>query len=109
MQLSGRQIDSNLIPTILMKRLFLKRCLTLPAGIAVLGGFALFSTSCGEKGTVPTETSGQPSSEPAAAKSETEVASALSGKIVHIENGNAVPAEITGDPEYFVLYHSASW
>ena len=37
------------------------------------------------------------------------VAQALNGKLVKIEDGKAVPATLGGDPEYFVLYHSASW
>lgn len=35
--------------------------------------------------------------------------SALDGKLVKLQNGAAVAAAIQGDPEYFVLYHSASW
>ena len=34
---------------------------------------------------------------------------ALDGKLVILQNGAAVAAAIQGDPEYFVLYHSASW
>lgn len=37
------------------------------------------------------------------------VAAALDGKLIKWQNGAAVPAAVQGDPEYFVLYHSASW
>ncbi len=38
-----------------------------------------------------------------------EVATALKGKLIAQEDGKIVEAELTGDPEYYVLYHSASW
>ncbi|MEO0445319.1 MAG: hypothetical protein AAF191_04505 [Verrucomicrobiota bacterium] len=37
------------------------------------------------------------------------VATALSGKLIKLAEGDAVTAEVAGDPEYFVFYHSASW
>ncbi len=40
---------------------------------------------------------------------ESKVAESLKGKLVKIENGEAVEATLSGDPEYYVLYHSASW
>ncbi|MAS93588.1 MAG: hypothetical protein CMO55_10385 [Verrucomicrobiales bacterium] len=33
----------------------------------------------------------------------------LKGRLVGIEEMSIVEVELTGDPEYFVFYHSASW
>ena len=41
--------------------------------------------------------------------SDNEVAAALKGKLIGLEEGGIVDAELTGNPEYYVLYHSASW
>jgi hypothetical protein len=77
-----------------------------------VSGVALALASCSK--AEPQPVSGlQPSSTPPAAASSiaspSPVASALDGKLVKIENGAVVAAAIQGDPEYFVLYHSASW
>lgn len=37
------------------------------------------------------------------------VAEALDGKLVKIEGDSATEATLSGDPEYYVFYHSASW
>ena len=37
------------------------------------------------------------------------VAEKLKGKIVQVKEGEVAAAELAGDPEYYVLYHSASW
>lgn len=45
-----------------------------------------------------------------AEKKETvDVAASLKGKLVALKGDEVVDAELTGDPEYYVLYHSASW
>jgi len=41
--------------------------------------------------------------------SDDKVASALKGKLIGLKEGGIVDAELTGNPEYYVLYHSASW
>lgn len=87
------------------------------AGLA--SSLALLSLSCSErssqgqqaateqaKGTSPSSAS-SPSA--AAGASQSAVAAALSGKLVRLEDGAAVTTAIQGDPQYFVLYHSASW
>ena len=33
----------------------------------------------------------------------------LKGKLIGIDEVSIVEGELTGDPEYYVLYHSASW
>lgn len=37
------------------------------------------------------------------------VAEKLKGKLIQVKDGEVVEAAITGAPEYYVLYHSASW
>lgn len=50
------------------------------------------------------------SAAPAFAEKDAEgIASSFKGKIIALEDGEIVEAELKGDPEYFVLYHSASW
>ena len=33
----------------------------------------------------------------------------LKGKLIGVEEVSIVEVELTGDPQYYVLYHSASW
>tara|TARA_R110002096_G_scaffold16106_10_gene54998 strand:- start:8849 stop:9046 length:198 start_codon:yes stop_codon:yes gene_type:complete len=44
-----------------------------------------------------------------ASADSSKVAEALNGKLVKIEGDSAVEATLSGDPEYYVFYHSASW
>ena len=37
------------------------------------------------------------------------VAADLKGKLVQVVGGQPVEAAIAGDPDYYVIYHSASW
>lgn len=37
------------------------------------------------------------------------VAEKLKGKIIQIKEGKAAEATLEGSPEFYVLYHSASW
>ena len=37
------------------------------------------------------------------------VAETLKGKLVKVKGGAATDYELTGNPEYYVIYHSASW
>ena len=37
------------------------------------------------------------------------IAASLKGKLIQADGEKIVEAELKGDPEYFVLYHSASW
>ena len=37
------------------------------------------------------------------------IADSLKGKLVAAKDGEIVDVELKGDPEYYVLYHSASW
>ena len=38
-----------------------------------------------------------------------DIAASLKGKLIALQGDEVVDAELTGDPEYYVLYHSASW
>ena len=42
-------------------------------------------------------------------KEAVDIAASLKGKLVALQGDEVVDAELTGDPEYYVLYHSASW
>ena len=37
------------------------------------------------------------------------IADSLKGKLIEVKDGEIVDVELKGDPEYYVLYHSASW
>ena len=37
------------------------------------------------------------------------VAETLKGKLIAAKDGKVADAELAGSPEYYVLYHSASW
>jgi len=43
------------------------------------------------------------------AEETVDIPAALDGKLVAAQDGSIVEATLTGDPEYYVLYHSASW
>lgn len=43
------------------------------------------------------------------APAKLDVAALLKGKLVGLVDGSVTDVELTGDPEYFVLYSSASW
>ena len=45
----------------------------------------------------------------AANAEDSSVAAALKGKLVESKDGKVQDAEIPGNMEYYVLYHSASW
>ena len=47
----------------------------------------------------------QSTSEQAAGK----VSAALKGKLIGLKDGEIAAAQLTGNPQYYVLYHSASW
>ena len=47
--------------------------------------------------------------EPAKADAGDKVSTALQGKLIGLKDGGIAEAELTGSPEYYVLYHSASW
>ncbi|NNE93027.1 MAG: hypothetical protein HKN23_15385 [Verrucomicrobiales bacterium] len=38
-----------------------------------------------------------------------DVAATLKGNLIEAKDGKVAEAELKGDPEYYVLYHSASW
>lgn len=40
---------------------------------------------------------------------ESAVAEKLKGKIIQLKDGEVAEASLAGAPEYYVLYHSASW
>ena len=44
-----------------------------------------------------------------AGSGEDKVAASLKGKLIGLKGGDIADAELTGNPEYYVLYHSASW
>ena len=46
---------------------------------------------------------------PGKAASQGMVANALKGKLVKVADDKVADYELTGAPEYYVLYHSASW
>ena len=37
------------------------------------------------------------------------VPAALKGKLIGLKDGEIAAAQLTGNPQYYVLYHSASW
>ncbi|MFP6874822.1 MAG: hypothetical protein VCA55_15080 [Verrucomicrobiales bacterium] len=37
------------------------------------------------------------------------VSAALKGKLIGLKDGEIAEAQLTGNPQYYVLYHSASW
>ncbi len=41
--------------------------------------------------------------------STSKVAKVLKGKLVKVKDGKVADHELTGKPEYYVLYYSASW
>jgi len=43
------------------------------------------------------------------AEESADIPAAFEGKLVAAQDGEIVEAELTGDPQYYVLYHSASW
>lgn len=45
----------------------------------------------------------------AADEKKSSIADALKGKLIAAKDGEIADFEIKGDPEYYVLYHSASW
>jgi len=40
---------------------------------------------------------------------ESAVAEKLKGKIIQVQDGEVAEAALAGSPEFYVLYHSASW
>jgi len=64
----------------------------------------LFLSACGGGG----EGDEMPASEDTGTAS-IDIPSELDGKLIAAENDEIVEAELTGDPEYYVFYHSASW
>ena len=55
------------------------------------------------------ETEPAKSAEASSEVSDDKVAAVLKGKLIGLKEGAIVDAELTGNPEYYVLYHSASW
>ena len=66
-------------------------------------------------GAVGSERQPEPAAEPAedagasAGAGEDKVAAVLKGKLIGLKEGNIADAELSGNPEYYVFYHSASW
>ena len=49
------------------------------------------------------------STESTAKKVTDKVSGALKGKLIGLKDGEIAEAQLTGNPQYYVLYHSASW
>ena len=86
----------------------------LKYGMIIAALMAAVSVSGCNKDKTPPEPAekAEPSkedAEPAKADAGDKVSTALQGKLIGLKDGGIAEAELTGSPEYYVLYHSASW
>ncbi|MCP4847881.1 MAG: hypothetical protein GY899_08045 [Verrucomicrobiaceae bacterium] len=87
-----------------MKEYLLKDGFIIAAVIAVIS-----LTGCNKD--QPAQAGATKEAEPAkeSEPAEDKVSAALEGKLIGLKDGGIAEAKLTGRPEYYVLYHSASW
>ncbi len=78
----------------------MKRSLKLMVTAVFAGALAMTASVSAE------ETASDSASDSA---TTSKVAAQLNGKLLKAADGKSVEAKLTGDPEVYVLYHSASW
>ena len=79
----------------------------LKYGMIIAALMAAVSVSGCNKDKTPPEPAKE--AEPAKADAGDKVSTVLQGKLIGLKDGGIAEAELTGSPEYYVLYHSASW
>jgi len=83
--------------------------------IAAVSIVAVSVIGCNQPTTAKTEPAKE--LEPAKAKATEstseqaagKVSAALKGKLIGLKGGEIAAVQLTGNPQYYVLYHSASW
>jgi hypothetical protein len=71
--------------------------------------FAVLVIGCNQPTTAKAEPVKDKATQSTSELSTSKVSAALKGKLIGLKDGEIAAAQLTGNPQYYVLYHSASW
>ncbi len=70
---------------------------------------AVLVIGCNQPTTAKAEPAKEKTTQSTSEASTSKVSAALKGKLIGLKDGKIAEAQLTGNPQYYVLYHSASW